>query len=71
MVGQGPNHLCQEALKPTKVAIKELDDCGQTCTDHVVLGSLVFGVDRWGVDLLKSFQSQQHPKCRHEAFSKT
>ncbi len=55
MVGQGPNHHCQEALKPTKVAIKELHDFGetgrraQTSYVTVVLSSLVFEVDRWEI----------------------
>lgn len=75
MVGQGPNHHCQEALKPTKVAIKELHDFGETRSYVTfVLTSLVFEVDRWEIvsvkikrqrEELKSFQSQQHPKCRY------
>lgn len=35
VVGQGPNHRRQEALKPTKVAIKERHDFGETGTNQL------------------------------------
>lgn len=58
VVGQGPNHHCKEVLKPTKVAIKELQDFGDigrhAQTDYVpaVLSSVC--IWRWEIVSLKN-----------------